>query len=114
MRSGRMLLGLAGIVGLVPALACGGAFQEGWKQGMNSSAQDSLAEARAAVAQCAAGGARDALSAVLDRVEAGLADGSLTGLNANVVNGMVTGGAKDGCDPEDIEVIRSTYPSLVP
>ena len=114
MNSSRRALLIPGLISLLFALGCGGAFMEGFQEGMESSARDSLAEARAAVAQCPAGPDRDALNAVLDRVEISMADGSISGLDAAMIGGMVTGGVDDGCDAGDIEVIRSTYPSVVP
>lgn len=112
----KLPLRVAGVVGLFFALACGcgDAFKEGWDQGMNQSADQTIAEARAAVAQCPAGEDRDNLDRVLDKVEQGLVEGTFTGMNANVAGGMVTGAVEDGCQAEDIEVIGAVYPELVP
>lgn len=112
----RLPLRLLGVLSLFFALACGcgDAFMEGWDQGMNQSADQTIAEARAAVARCSAGEARDDLDRVLDNIQDGLADGTFTGMNANVAGGMVTGAVEDGCQAEDIEVIGSVYPELVP
>ena len=111
----KLPLRLAGVVGLFFALACGcgDAFKEGWDQGMSQSADQTISEARASVAACVSGPDQAALDKVLDNVERGLADGSLSGINANVIGGMVTGASEDGCQPEDIEVISSVYPDIV-
>lgn len=92
------------------ALACGGAFEEGTLE----AAADSLAEARTTVAACPDSPTRDTLNAALDLVKAGMDDGSMSGLNASMASGVIIGAAEDGCQPEDIEAVRTLYPSLVP
>ncbi len=111
----RLPLKVVGVVSLFFAIACGcgDAFQEGWDEGMNSSAGDTIAEARASVANCPASTPRNNLNTILDNIEAGVADGSFGGMNANVAGGMVTGATEDGCQDEDIEVVKAVYPELV-
>ncbi|MEL6346015.1 MAG: hypothetical protein AAFV53_23090 [Myxococcota bacterium] len=99
---------------LIPSLACGGALMEGFNEGVNESAKELIEESRTTVARCDPGPVRDALEEALNRLETGMADGSFTGMGASVASGMISGATEDGCQAEDVELIQSTYPSLVP
>lgn len=110
--SAPRLLHVVGAISLLLTLACAG-FSEGFNEGMQDEAAASMAEARAAVAACSPGPDRDALSAILDNVERGMADGTVGNITGMMGIGMVLGGAEDGCSADDVEAIRTLYPELV-